>query len=297
MKKLGPVFIILSACLWGTIGVAVKFLGSFGFNSMQIVFLRAITTVCIMGLVLLFYNKNLLKIKFKDIWCFLGTGVVSIVFFTYLNFYTITLTSLSFAGIMLYTAPFIMVFLAAIFFKERITFKKIIACIVAFCGCCLVAGILGSDVKVSTLSIITGVASGFFYALYTVFSRFALNKGYHSFTITFYTFLFSTLGSLIFINPTQTFKIVAASPNCLWGIFAIAVFNTVLPYILYTSGLKTVESAVALILATAEPVVATLVGFLLYNEKITLSSAIGVVLVVSSVALLNLKKRKVKNDG
>lgn len=297
MKKLGPVFIILSACLWGTIGVAVKFLGSFGFNSMQIVFLRAITTVSIMGLVLLFYNKNLLKIKFKDIWCFLGTGVISIVFFTYLNFYTITLTSLSFAGIMLYTAPFIMVFLAAIFFKERITFKKIIACIVAFCGCCLVAGILGSDIKVSTLSIITGVASGFFYALYTVFSRFALNKGYHSFTITFYTFLFSTLGSLIFINPTQTFKIVAASPNCLCGIFAIAVFNTVLPYILYTSGLKTVESAVALILATAEPVVATLVGFLLYNEKITLSSAIGVVLVVSSVALLNLKKRKVKNDG
>ena len=292
MKKLGPVFIILSACLWGTIGVAVKFLGSFGFNSMQIVFLRATATVCIMWLVLLIYNKNLLKIKFKDVWCFLGTGVVSIVFFTYLNFYTITLTSLSFAGIMLYTAPFIMVFLAAIFFKERITLKKIIACIVAFCGCCLVAGIFGSDVNVSTLSIITGVASGFFYALYTVFSRFALNKGYHSFTITFYTFLFSTLGSLIFINPIRTINTVIASPNCLWGILAVAVFNTVLPYILYTSGLKTVESAVALILATAEPVVATLVGFLLYNEKITLSSAIGVVLVVSSVALLNLKKER-----
>ena len=267
MKKLGPVFIILSACLWGPIGVAVKFLGSFGFNSMQIVFLRATATVCIMGLVLLIYNKNLLKIKFKDVWCFLGTGVVSIVFFTYLNFYTITLTSLSFAGIMLYTAPFIMVFLAAIFFKERITFKKIIACIVAFFGCCLVAGIFGSDVNVSTLSIITGVASGFFYALYTVFSRFALNKGYHSFTITFYTFLFSTLGSLIFINPPQTFKIVAASPNCFWGILAIALFNTVLPYILYTSGLKTVESSVAPILAMAEPVVATLVGLILYDEK------------------------------
>lgn len=296
MKKLGPVFIILSACLWGTIGVAVKFLGSFGFTSMQIVFLRAITTVCIMGLVLLFYNKNLLKIKFKDIWCFLGTGVVSIVFFTYLNFYTITLTSLSFAGIMLYTAPFIMVFLAAIFFKERITFKKIIACIVAFCGCCLVAGILGSDVKVSTLSIITGVASGFFYALYTVFSRFALNKGYHSFTITFYTFLFSTLGSLIFINPTQTFKIVAASPNCLWGIFAIAVFNTVLPYILYTSGLKSVESGIALILATAEPVVATLVGLILFHEKMTILSAIGIILVVLSVVLLNLGKGSTKSS-
>ncbi|MBR5011125.1 MAG: EamA family transporter, partial [Clostridia bacterium] len=102
----------------------------------------------------------------------------------------------------------------------------------------------------------------------------------------------STLGSLIFINPIRTINTVIASPNCLWGILAVAVFNTVLPYILYTSGLKTVESAVALILATAEPVVATLVGFLLYNEKITLSSAIGVVLVVSSVALLNLKKER-----
>ncbi len=290
MKKLGPILIILSACLWGTIGISVKTLNSFGFTSMQIVFLRAVATVILMGLVLLFYNKNLFKIKFKDIWCFLGTGIISIVFFTYLNFCTISLTSLSFASIMLYTAPFIMVFLAAIFFKEKITFKKILACIVAFIGCCLVAGIFGSDVNVSTLSIVTGVASGFFYALYTVFSRFALSKGYHSFTITFYTFVFSAFGSLFFIDVKESFIIVGSSPNCLCGILAIAVFNTVLPYILYTSGLKWVESGVALILATAEPVVATLVGLIFYKESLTFHSVIGIILVVLSVIVLNTKE-------
>lgn len=291
MKKLCPFLIILSACLWGTIGISVKELNSFGLGSMQVVFLRALATVLLMAPILLFYNKTLFKIKLKDIWCFIGTGIISIVLFTFFNFYTISLTSLSFASIMMYTAPFIMVFLAALFFKEKITFKKIFACILAFVGCCFVAGIFGQDNGITTLSIFTGIASGFFYALYTVFSRFALKKEYMALTITFYTFVFSLIGSFPFINAKETFGIIVSAPESLTFVLIIAVFNTIAPYILYTSGLKGLESGIALILATAEPVVATIVGLIFYKEKLTLLSVIGIILVILSVIVLNVNKK------
>lgn len=291
MKKLSPFLIILSACLWGTIGIAVKELNQLGLGAMQVVFLRAAATVILMSPVLLIYNKTLFKIRLKDVWCFIGTGIVSIVLFTFFNFYTIKLTTLSFASIMMYTAPFIMVFLAAIFFKEKITVKKIMACILAFLGCCLVAGIFGNQNTITWISISTGLASGFFYALYTVFSRYSLSKGYLALTITFYTFVFSLFGSLPFINIKETMQTICISPNSLIYIGVIAVFNTIAPYILYTSGLKGVESGVALILATAEPVVATIIGIIIYNEGLTLLSFIGIILVILSVIILNVKFR------
>ena len=292
MKKISAFLIILSACLWGTIGIAVKELNSLGISAMQVVFLRAAATVILMAPILLIYNKTLFKIKFKDIWCFVGTGIVSIVLFTFFNFYTIKLTTLSFASIMMYTAPFIMVFLAAIFFKEKITVKKILACLLAFFGCCMVAGIFSQDNTITGVSIVTGLASGFFYALYTVFSRYSLSKGYIALTITFYTFVFSLIGSLPFINLKETVCAVYSSPKSLIYIVVIAVFNTIAPYILYTSVLKGIESGIALILATAEPVVATIIGIIIYNENLTLVSFIGIILVILSVIVLNFKFKR-----
>ena len=50
-------------------------------------------------------DKNLFKIKLRDLWCFAGTGLLSIVFFNLCYFKEITITSLSVAAILLYTAP------------------------------------------------------------------------------------------------------------------------------------------------------------------------------------------------
>ncbi len=296
-NKRGALLIFISACLWGIMGIYVRNLNANNINSMQVVCLRSILTVLILTPALFFYNKNLLKIKIKDIWCFLGTGIASVVCFTYFYFTTMTLASLSFAAVMMYTAPFMLVFISAILFKEKITVKKIIACIVAFAGCALVAGIFEGNTNVTTAGIFTGVASGFFYALYTVFSRYALDRGYNSITITEYTFVFASVGSLPFINIGQTAVAIFNKPSIILVVAIMAVFSTILPYLFYTLGLQSVENGVALIIATIEPVVATVIGIVMFNEKITLFAIIGIILVLSSVGILNInfKKRKARN--
>jgi len=69
----------------------------------------------------------------------------------------------------------------------------------------------------------------------------------------------------------------------------MAVFNTVLPYILYTHGLLGVDSTSAPIIATLEPAVAAIIGMLFYGEKPGFTGTAGMILILISVVILNMK--------
>lgn len=287
----GSCFILAAGLLWGTIGLSVRNLNALGINTMQVIFLRAVFTLVILLPAILIFNRSLLKIEIRDIWCFFGTGIISILFFTYLNFYTLSIASLSFAAVMMYTAPIMLMLISAVLFKEKITLKKIIACIVAFIGTALTAGVFGNGCEIPVIAVLTGLGSGFFYALYTVFSRYAMNRSYNSLTVTFYTFAFVALGSLPFADignivfAEQGGKVIAFS-------LVLALVNTVAPYLLYNIGLKYVENSTALIIASVEPVTATLMGFFIYGETLSFKSFIGMLFVLSAVVILNFSKRK-----
>ena len=66
-----------------------------------------------------------------------------------------------------------------------------------------------------------------------------------------------------------------------------ALVTAVIPFLAYTLGLQTVEASRAGIIATIEPMVATLVGILVFSEPPTLLSGLGILLILSAVVLLN----------
>ena len=68
-----------------------------------------------------------------------------------------------------------------------------------------------------------------------------------------------------------------------------ALVTAVIPFLAYTLGLRTVEASRAGILATIEPMVATLIGILLFSEPLTLLSGLGIMLILAAVILLNRK--------
>ena len=111
------ILILTAGILWGCMGLFVRPFNEMGLTTWDIVFLRAILTTVFMAVVLLIKDKRLFKIRLKDIWCFFGTGIVSIVFFNMCYFKEITVTSLSVAAILLYTAPAFVMIISAICFK------------------------------------------------------------------------------------------------------------------------------------------------------------------------------------
>lgn len=268
--------------------------GKYGLNEMQLVFLRTLFSALALGIILIIKDKSLFKIKLKDLWLFVAAGILSIVLFNFCYYKTMSLTSLSVAAVLLYTAPFFVVIMSLFIFKQRLTFKKCAACVTAFVGCCFVTGAFGTGEKLSAAALIFGLLTGFGYSLYTVFSRLLLDRGYNSYTITFYTFGFALLGCIPFTDFKSAAAVCVNYPTVIPVAFLMAVFNTVLPYLLYTTGLCGVDASAAPIIAMFEPVVATLIGTAFYGEPLTLSGVVGILIIFASVFALNYK-RSAKN--
>ena len=280
--------VLLSGILWGVIGIFVRRLDAVGLNSMQISFVRSFFSMLILFVGLLIFKKELIKIRLRDLWCFIGTGLMSLTMFNFCYFYTMTLTSLSVASVLLYTAPIFVTVMSVILFGERLSAMRVMCLVLAVFGCVLVTGVLFDTASVRPLGILTGLGAGFGYALYSIFGRYALNRGYHAFTVNFWTFLISSLSLLPFSGLFQMGKSVMAG-SFPWGIvLLLAIVSTVLPYVFYTYGLTGMEGGRASVLATLEPVVATVTGWIVFDETLDIGNACGIILVLIAVILLNL---------
>lgn len=292
-QKLGSPFLVLAAgSLWGLMGLLVRSLNAVGLSSMEISFVRSSVTFLCMLAGLLIFNKKALKIKLKDIWCFIGTGAFSVAFFNYCYFKTMTLTSLSVAAVLLYTAPAFVMLMSAVLFKERMSVRKLIALLLAFAGCAFVSGIVGGAGALSISGILYGLGSGIGYALYSIFGRYALERNYSSVTISFYTFVFASVATFFFVDAGTVFGAVYNSPLFFGKTVFLVLLVTLLPYLIYTRGLEGMENGTASVLASIEPVVATLVGIIVYKEKLNFWNVLGICLVLGSIVLINVNLTK-----
>jgi drug/metabolite transporter (DMT)-like permease len=280
MKKIAPAFILTAGILWGCLGIFVRKLNAQGLFSMDIVSLRAMVTCLCMAGFLAFYDRTLFKVHWKDLWCFVGTGICSIVFFNFCYFKAMAMTSLSVAAVLLYTAPAIVMVLSFFLFQEPFTKRKIIALIFTFSGCVLVTGVITNPGNVSAGGILCGLGAGLGYALYSIFGRYAIKKGYHTLTITFYTFLIASIGTFFFVDLGKIFAVITESTGMFGFGMALGIVGTVLPYMTYTVGLQFVDNSKASIIASIEPVTATLLGVILYGENMTISGLLGMVFVL-----------------
>lgn len=302
-ERLSVAMIILAGALWGTMGLFVRSLAADNLITMEIVFFRSLASALILLIYMLIADRALLKINIKDIWCFVGTGIVSLTTFNICYFTTIQKTSMAVAAILLYTSPIFVVIMSAILFKETLTVRKVIALVIAFTGCVLVTGVTSAGgLTMSISGIIIGIGAGVGYALYSIFGRYAIEKGYESTTISFYTFVFSSIGILFispFLAPVNVTVNKIAQGNTITDILlivGIAIVATVLPYVLYTKGLSKVENGKAGIMASVEPVVATILGIVIYKERLSASTLAGIVLVLIAIVLLNMKKKNKHMD-
>lgn len=296
-KKIGTglayIEVILAGVLWGCMGLFVRNLNSIGLETMGIVAVRCFITCALVFLYLIVFKRELLKIKLKDIWCFVGTGFCSILFFNFCYFKAMTVTSLSIAAILLYTSPAFIMVMSFFLFKEKFNRYKVIALIMTFVGCVFVSGVMksiisGDGLALTPTALLLGLGAGFGYALYSIFSRYALERGYHSLTITFYTFLIASVGSLFFTDLPQLFSVFTGSAKGGLLCSGIAVFGTLIPYIAYTAGLKGMDNGRASVVVSIEPAIATLVSFFVYKENPGVWGIAGIVLVLGAVIVVNL---------
>ncbi len=288
-NKSGALLILLAGTFWGSMGLFMRPLSAYGLSALHLVFLRLGLGALLFALFLLLWDRTGLRIALRDLPLFLALGLLSVLFFTYCYFRAIELLPLSTAAILLYTSPIWVMLMSALFFRESVTGRKLLALALAFLGCVLVSGLSrGGGAK----GLLLGLGAGFGYALYSILGTIALRR-YRPLTVTFYTFLIAAVGSFLLCDrPALVTGLSAVKANgLLWLVPAAALVTAVIPYLSYTMGLRTTEASRAAILATVEPVVATVLGAMVYREHLSLPAFLGILLVLSAIVLLNLKKK------
>ena len=274
--------ILAAAALWGVIGLWNRRLLASGLSPTTIVTVRNLGGMLLLSANFAVKDRNVFRVRREHLKYFFGTGVISVVLFTACYFSCQKICSLAVASVLLYTAPSFVVILSAILWREPVTGKKLTALGLTLVGCACVCGVFSQDLTVTGTGILLGLGAGFFYALYSIFGRYALAH-YDSMTVTVWTFLFAGPASLVFLRPAE---LAALTPSAWLTAAGLVVFSTVLPYILYTKGLSQVESGRASIMASLEPVVASLAGVLVFGEPMGLLTAAGIALVLAGVIIL-----------
>lgn len=293
MKRMIVTFPTLAGIMWGATGIFTRVLNGYGMNNATILETRMLLGTVILAVGCLLADPALLKIRKQDIWVFIGGSVLGNFGLSYFYTEAINRLSMAFAAVLLCTFPIFVMLLSAVLFRERINAKKTGCMILAFVGCVLVSGLLEGDMDWSAAGVAIGILAAFCYALYSIFSKMAKERGYSSITITFYFMMLITF----LLAPMTDWKLMAAyvmEAPAANGLFLLghSLCAAVVPYVIYTFALAYMDAGKASVLATSEPVAAMLFGYLLFSEVPTALMLGGMFLTIAAIVILSLPERK-----
>lgn len=287
MNLIPIIYITIAGITWGTTGIFVNQLINCGLSTNEIALLRLMFAAIILSFYLLIHKIELFKINFKHLpivilngLCLLGTS----------SFYyaSIQKTTVSTAVTLMYTAPIFVMCYSVAFLGEKLTLKKVLAVILTFIGCGLVTGIIG-NLQFTTTGIICGLMSGICYATYSITAKINMKNKINETTATAYCFIFATIGAFLFTNPIGAIAKTLNFSVLMWAV-ANGIITTIIPYYFYTKSLKKLQAGTASAMATIEPLTATLISILFFNETLTIYSASGILLILISVLILAKEK-------
>lgn len=294
--RLSYPLILLAATAWGSIGIPGEKLFALGLAPEQVIWFRA--AICFLGMfvICLVFNRPRLKIELHKLPLLFLYGVIGVTMFYYAYFNAIDKTGMAMAAILLYTAPAMVVVISRLVFKENIDLRKIFCILLTTTGCFLVVkGYDINNLKLNLPGILMGLLAGFCYAMYSIFGKMA-SASVHPWTVIVYTQGISLIFLSFLHFPAEVFAGHYESTAWFYLLY-IGIVPTLLAYLCYNAALKHVEAGRASIIATLEPVVAVFLAYVFLKQVLDPVQALGAVLVVSAVVIVQLPARLSKNTG
>jgi drug/metabolite transporter (DMT)-like permease len=287
-KLKGSSMILISAGLFGIMGVAAKLAYNEGANTVFVLTMRfSIASVILWLYNILPHRKQKLKVTTQQAAAlFLIGGVVyygvSMLYYGAINYIPVSLNSMIF-----YLYPFMVNVFMIVALKERIMPAQIVALLAAMIGSVMMMWSPG--IYINWLGVLIAFCSSVCFGAYIIMlgSRFTkVLDGLDSITVTTYLVTFAALAMLI--TGAFTRKLTAGvSPKGWIAIVVIAFFSTVISSIAFYLGVREIGSSKASILSTFEPVVTVSLGILVLKEILLPTQIIGIILVISAVVIMN----------
>lgn len=281
----GFLLIALAAVSWGTTGTATTFLvRDTAVSPLTIGVARL--AVAALVLAALAWIGGSSRIARADVVPCLAMGACMAVFqagyFTAVVLVGVALTAL----IAICSAPLAIAVLARIALGERLTRRAALALVIGVTGTALLIAFPRGVADLAprfTAGVALALTAGVAYAVYVVIAKASVARS-APLPLAAATFLAGGLWlapALLWAEPSAR-QIATGWPLLLY----LGVVTTGLAYAAYTTGLTSVSAAAAGIVSLLEPLTATLLGVLLFEERLGAIGVAGAVLLLGAVAML-----------
>ncbi len=256
--------------------------------------MRFFILCCILLILLVILPKKFSRLQKKDIIPIFILGFFGVIVYHLGLNYGELYVSPGAASLIIATIPIQILILAAIFLKEKITSVKLLGIILAMLGV-LIISIWGTKDAVFEIKYITAAIAIFIAAavgaFYTIAGKKLLTR-YSGLSLTVYAMLLGSIGLLpLTINNSLISQITNLSIKGWFALMFLGIFSTVIGYAIWYIALEKKTASEISIYLYLIPVLSTIISYFLLNEEITLMFILGGILVISGLAIVNMKTK------
>ncbi|HDG8344186.1 TPA: DMT family transporter [Staphylococcus aureus] len=273
---------LFTIILWGSAFPMIKIaLNDFSAESLS-AFRLILATIILLPFVII---KKLPTPELRDIPVIFILGFCGfVIYHTALNFGE-TLISAGISGILVSTTPIFSSALAYIFLKEHFSKWNWLSSLVAFIGRSIISISKDDYTTINVLGVFIILLASFSESLYFTFQKKYIEKyGFIAFTL--YTIMASSPFMLIFI-PEIINDIHGATFTSIVSVLYLAIFPTIIPYVLLAYIVKSVGVSDATMSLYLTPIVSLLLSYLFLDELPTTLAIIGGIITLLGVSLCN----------
>lgn len=209
-----------------------------------------------------------------------------------LLFEAYNLTTVAIAALCNYMQPIIVLLLAPLVFKERLTAKKLICAVIAVAGMVLVSGVTeggvleGSHIK----GVLFGLGSAFLYAMFVIVNKKIANIDPYAKTVIQ---LLTAAGVMIpYLVFSGDLRRVAFSPLTVILLLVVGIVHTGIAYVIYFRSMEGLKAQSIAILSYIDPIAALLFSALLLKESLSIAGLVGAVMILGAAIVSELERKK-----
>jgi len=286
-KQIAGIFqVFTAAVLWGTAGTLAKYLFNNQISPFDLAQVRLTLAFIFLAGFMALFKRSLLAIELRDWPYFLifGIGGMALNQFTYL--FTISLTNVATAIFLQYLGPALILVYGLVTKTEKPQKLKFLALAASVLGGYLIVVGTSAGLGLSTLGLLSGLASAFVFAFYSIYGKYGLAK-YSPWTLLTWGFGFGALAWCFYRLPWIT---IANNLNALPEFLYISLLATAVPFGLYFQGLKNLSAFKTGMISTLEPVVGAFSAFLILGEILNWLQVLGCALVLTGVILIQTRQ-------
>ncbi len=287
-SRRGLLLVFFSAVLWGTVGIATQAIyRQSELTPFTVGFFRlAIAWPVVAALCWAMLGKGMFQVGRRHVLRMTLVGAMlalyQVCYFAAIGYVGVAVATL----VTLCTAPVIVALVSVIFLQEALTRGTLLALACALSGTALLIGFPAEFTARTSLmhgvALALGSATG--YAIVAIAGR-SLAGECHPVLST--TVSFGT-GAIFLFPLAITSGISGSYAGEIWGLLLyVGVVPTAVAYVLFFFGMRYIKASAASILTMVEPLTATLLAWLLFDERLGATGALGAVLLVTAIAVLS----------